>query len=75
VLDGADEILELLQREIGRYRLQGNTLVFENRSVAERYAGLRASVERGVAGLDQSHLTLRAVTRAIGTSLPLEVVN
>src|SRR5690606_1759135 len=31
VLDGADEILELLQREIGRYRLQGNTLVFENR--------------------------------------------
>ncbi len=75
VLDGADEILELLQREIGRYRLQGNTLVFENRSVAERYAALRASVERGVAGLDQSHLTLRAVTRAIGTSLPLEVVN
>ncbi len=75
VLDGADEILELLQREIGRYRLQGNTLVFESRSVAERYAALRASVERGVAGLDQSHLTLRAVTRAIGTSLPLEVVN
>ncbi len=75
VLEGADEILELLQREIGRYRLQGNTLVFENRSVAERYAALRASVERGVAGLDQSHLTLRAVTRAIGTSLPLEVVN
>lgn len=75
VLDGADEILELLQREIGRYRLQGNTLVFENRSTAERYAALRASVERGVAGLDQSHLTLRAVSRAIGTSLPLEVVN
>jgi hypothetical protein len=75
VLDGADEILELLQREIGRYRLQGNTLVFESRSTAERYAGLRASVERGVAGLDQSHLTLRAVSRAIGASLPLEVVN
>jgi hypothetical protein len=75
VLDGADEILELLQREIGRYRLQGNTLVFESRSSAERYAGLRASVERGVAGLDQSHLTLRAVSRAIGASLPLEVVN
>ncbi len=75
VLDGADEILELLQREIGRYRLQGNALVFENRASAERYAALRASVERGVAGLDQSHLTLRAVTRAIGTSLPLEVVN
>jgi hypothetical protein len=75
VLDGADEILELLQREVGRYRLQGNTLVFENRSGAERYAALRASVERGVAGLDQSHLTLRAVSRAIGASLPLEVVN
>jgi hypothetical protein len=75
VLDGADEILELLQREIGHYRLQGNTLVFENRPSAERYAGLRASVERGVAGLDQSHLTLRAVARAIGSSLPLEIVN
>ena len=48
---------------------------FENRPSAERYAGLRASVERGVAGLDQSHLTLRAVARAIGSSLPLEIVN
>jgi hypothetical protein len=75
ILDRADEVLELLQREIGRYRLQGNTLVFENRGSAERYAALRASLERGVAGLDQSHLTLRAVARAIGASLPLEVVN
>ncbi|HJS47004.1 MAG TPA: hypothetical protein VJ773_03345, partial [Gemmatimonadales bacterium] len=75
VLDRADEVLELLQRDIGHYRLQGNTLVFENRSTAERYAALRASLERGVAGLDQAHLTLRAVARAIGTSLPLETSN
>jgi hypothetical protein len=75
LLDRTDEVLELLQREIGHYRVQGNTLVFENRAAAERYGGLRNQIGLGLDGLDQAHLTLRAVGRALGTPrLPLEVV-
>ncbi|MGH7585587.1 MAG: hypothetical protein ACREMH_05010, partial [Gemmatimonadales bacterium] len=74
LLDRTDEVLELLQREIGHYRLQGNTLVFENRAAADRYAALRSQIGLGLAGLDQAHLTLRAVGRALGSPrLPLEV--
>lgn len=75
LLDRTDEVLELLQREIGHYRLQGNTLVFENRSAADRYSALRNQIGFGLDGLDQAHLTLRAVGRALGAPrLPLEVV-
>ena len=75
LLDRTDEVLELLQREIGHYRLQGNTLVFENRAAADRYSALRGQIGLGLDGLDQAHLTLRAVGRALGAPrLPLEVV-
>jgi hypothetical protein len=75
LLDRTDEVLELLQREIGHYRVQGTTLVFENRAAAERYSALRNQIALGLDGLDQAHLTLRAVGRALGSPrLPLEVV-
>ena len=75
LLDRTDEVLELLQREIGHYRVQGTSLVFENRAAADRYSGLRNQIGLGLDGLDQAHLTLRAIGRALGAPrLPLEVV-
>ena len=54
LLDRTDEVLELLQREIGHYRVQGTTLVFENRGAAERYSALRNQIGLGLDGLDQA---------------------